>query len=79
ELDILWLERETRVIEGVRFVGTTLWADFDALAEPADSLAEALKKRGKAMRAADFYLEKAATMRNGELFLAAQLRDQALA
>lgn len=79
ELDIIWLERETRVIEGIRFVGTTLWADFDALAEPADSLAEALKKRGKAMRAADFYLEKAATMRNGKLFLAAQLRDQALA
>ena len=79
ELDIIWLERESRVIEGVRFVGTTLWADFDALAEPTDSLAEALKKRGKAMRAADFYLEKAATMRNGELFLAAQLREQALA
>ena len=79
ELDIIWLERETRVIEGIRFVGTTLWADFDALAEPTDSLAEALKKRGKAMRAADFYLEKAATMRNGELFLAAQLREQALA
>jgi len=79
ELEIIWLERESRVIEGVRFVGTTLWADFDALAEPTDSLAEALKKRGKAMRAADFYLEKAATMRNGELFLAAQLREQALA
>jgi hypothetical protein len=79
ELGILWLERETRVIGGIRFVGTTLWADFDALAEPTDSLAEALKKRGKAMRAADFYLEKAATMRNGELFLAAQLREQALA
>jgi len=79
ELEIVWLERETRVIEGVRFVGTTLWADFDALVEPTDSLAEALKKRGKAMRAADFYLEKAATMRNGELFLAAQLREQALA
>ena len=79
ELEIIWLERESRVIEGVRFVGTTLWADFDALAEPTDSLAEALKKRGKAMRAADFYLEKAATMRNGELFFAAQLREQALA
>ena len=39
ELDILWLERETRVIDGIRFVGTTLWADFDALAEPTDSLA----------------------------------------
>ena len=31
-LGITWLEREVRVIDGVRFVGTTLWADFDALA-----------------------------------------------
>ena len=57
-------------IDGVRFVGTTLWADFDALVEPGDSLAEALKKRGKAMRAANFYLQKAATTRDGEPFLA---------
>ena len=78
ELDIQWLEREILVIDGIRFVGTTLWADFDALVEPTDSLTEALKKRGKAMRAADFYLEKAATMRNGEIFLAGPLREQAL-
>lgn len=78
ELDIAWLERETLVIDGIRFVGTTLWADFDALVAPTDGLADALKKRGKAMRAADFYLEKAATMRNGEIFLAAALREQAL-
>ena len=58
ELDILWLERETAVIDGIRFIGTTLWADFDALVTPTDGLADALKKRGKAMRAADFYLEK---------------------
>src|SRR6187200_2378233 len=51
-LGIQWLERETLVVEGVRFVGTTLWADFDALVEPTDGLAEALRKRGKAMRAA---------------------------
>jgi predicted phosphodiesterase len=30
-LGITWLERETRVLDGVRFVGTTLWSDFDAL------------------------------------------------
>ena len=29
-LDILWLERETCVIGGVRFVGTTLWADRES-------------------------------------------------
>ena len=64
-LDIQWLERETRVIDGVRFVGTTLWADFDALAAPHDPLGEVLKKRAKAFRAADFYLEKAEMRRNG--------------
>jgi Icc-related predicted phosphoesterase len=77
-LDIGWLERETRVIDGVRFIGTTLWADFDALVEPADSLSEALKKRGKAMRAANFYLQKAATLRAGEIFLAEALREHSL-
>jgi Calcineurin-like phosphoesterase len=30
-LGIVWLERETRVLNGVRFVGTTLWSDFEAL------------------------------------------------
>ncbi|GAA4336150.1 metallophosphoesterase family protein [Variovorax defluvii] len=77
-LGIQWLERETRVIDGVRFIGTTLWADFDALIEPGDSMAEALRKRGKAMRAANFYLEKTATMRNGEIFLADSLREHSL-
>src|SRR3954468_9177247 len=31
-LGITWLERETVVVGAVRFVGTTLWSDFDALA-----------------------------------------------
>lgn len=30
-LDITWLEREVVQLGGVRFVGTTLWTDFDAL------------------------------------------------
>src|SRR3954471_5533967 len=30
-LGITWLEREVLVAGDVRFVGTTLWADFDAL------------------------------------------------
>lgn len=77
-LEIGWLERETRTIDGIRFVGTTLWADFDALVEPSDTLGDALKKRGKAVRAANFYLEKAATMRAGEIFLADEMREHAL-
>jgi predicted phosphodiesterase len=77
-LGIDWLEREVRVIEGVRFVGTTLWADFDALVTSSDPLAEALKKRGKAMRAANFYLEKSAATRNNHPFLAHELREHSL-
>jgi len=77
-LDIIWLERESRVIHGVRFIGTTLWADFDALVAPEDALDMVLKKRGKAMRAANFYLEKAATTRTGEPFLAPALREHSL-
>ncbi|MCK6426824.1 MAG: metallophosphoesterase [Burkholderiaceae bacterium] len=34
ELGIDWLDREVRVIDGVRFLGCTLWSDFDALASP---------------------------------------------
>ncbi|WP_144637573.1 metallophosphoesterase [Bordetella genomosp. 13] len=78
-LGIRWLERESLVIDGVRFVGTTLWADFDAMVQPDDTLAEALRKRGKAFRAADFYLEKAGTTRGGQPFLAEQVREHALA
>jgi predicted phosphodiesterase len=33
-LGIEWLERETRVFDGVRLIGTTLWADYDALGDP---------------------------------------------
>ena len=64
---------------GIRFIGSTLWADFDSLTQPGDDLAERLKKRGKAMRAANFYLEKAAATQAGQLFLAAQIRERSLA
>jgi predicted phosphodiesterase len=37
-LGITWLERETRVLGGVRFIGTTLWSDFDALGPLAGRL-----------------------------------------
>ncbi|VTU18732.1 Calcineurin-like phosphoesterase [Variovorax sp. PBS-H4] len=77
-LEIQWLERESRVIDGVRFIGTTLWADFDALVQHGDSMSEALKKRGKAMRAANFYLEKTGTIRAGEIFLAESMREHSL-
>ena len=90
-LGITWLEREIvvwPVTDGkpLRFVGTTLWTDFDALAPvPApDStpsvnlLAQQLKARDKAFRAANYYLKKTGTTRHGEPMLAAAVREQAL-
>ncbi|HRL36197.1 MAG TPA: metallophosphoesterase [Ottowia beijingensis] len=79
-LGLIWLERETIVLHGVRFVGTTLWADFDALAPrgPTASLADQLQARHKAFRAADYYLRIAATTRGGAPFLAEQIREHAL-
>jgi predicted phosphodiesterase len=77
-LDIQWLERETLMIDGVRFVGTTLWSDFDAMVEPKDTLTQVLRKRGKAFRAADFYLQKTLGTRHGAPFLAEAVREQAL-
>jgi predicted phosphodiesterase len=91
-LGIVWLERECLLLQGVRFVGTTLWADFDALGPLAGQvLPEApaphampggytaqLKAREKAFRAANYYLRKTGTTRAGEPWLAAGVREQAL-
>ncbi len=79
-LGLIWLERDTRVLQGVRFIGTTLWADFDALVPrgPNAELGQQLDARYKAFRAAEHYLRIAATTRGGEPFLAQQIRDQAL-
>lgn len=76
-LGLIWLERESLVLQGVRLVGTTLWSDFDALAAQ-DAPAQRLKSREKAFRAADFYLRKTGGTRHGAPFLAPQLREQAL-
>jgi hypothetical protein len=66
----------------VRFIGTTLWTDFDALSPaptpPGASLTPLLKARDKAFRAANFYLRKALTTRHGQALLAEQVRAQAL-
>lgn len=77
-LGIQWLERETTVIDGVRFVGTTLWSDYDTFARPGAPLTEQLKQRHKAFRAANFYLQKMAGQRGGQLFDAAAMRALAL-
>jgi hypothetical protein len=81
-LGLHWLERDTLVLGGVRFVGTTLWTDFDALCptDPtsANALALQLKARDKAFRAANFYLRKTLTQRAGQPWLAEGVRQQAL-
>jgi predicted phosphodiesterase len=69
-LGIHWLERETLVLGSVRFVGTTLWSDFDALGSDE-------KSRTKAFRAANYYLQKTSTTRAGVPWLAEGVRQQA--
>ncbi|NDE41961.1 MAG: metallophosphoesterase, partial [Betaproteobacteria bacterium] len=92
-LGITWLERELLIwpqagVNGsraVRFIGTTLWSDFDALApspvaagHTVNLLGAQLKSREKAFRAANFYLKKAGTTRHGQPMLAQQVREESL-
>ena len=83
-LGLIWLERQTVVLGGVRFVGCTLWTDFDALSTDAArhstvTVGEQLKARDKAFRAANFYLKKNHSLRGGAPVLAEALREEGLA
>ncbi|CAM3834885.1 metallophosphoesterase [Paracidovorax anthurii] len=82
-LGLRWLDREVVVLDGVRFVGTTLWSDFDAIALQdgggGTDTARLLRQRDKAFRAANFYLRKTGGTRAGEPFLAEPMREEALA
>ena len=78
-LDITWLEREVLVLQGVRFVGTTLWTDFEALAADAPDMTRHLKAREKAMRAANYYLNKNTALRDGQPLLADGWRELGVA
>ena len=98
-LGIQWLEREVitwpaKSKPAVRFIGTTLWTDFDAFAPtnaqpvvaaktPSGApttglLTQQLKARDKAFRAANYYLKKTGSTRHGVPMLAAAVREQAL-
>lgn len=81
-LGMIWIEREVVLLQGVRFIGTTLWTDFDALGPDANdskaTIGQLLAAREKAFRAANFYLRKTGTTRNGALMLAQEIRQQAL-
>ncbi len=99
---ITWLDRQTlraqdiaglglkAAAEPVRFIGTTLWTDFDALGPQAsqahsgnapgpNALTEQLKARKKAYSAANWYLKKTGTTRFGAPMLADQVRNEGLA
>jgi len=82
-LGLVWLERETVVLAGVRFIGCTLWTDFDSLstdkARGGDiTLGEQLVAREKAFRAANFYLKKNHAFRKGQPLLAEEVREEGL-
>ena len=93
-LGITWLEREVIEMGGVRFMGCTLWSDFDALgplagqalpekipahfSHPNSPYTRQLKARDKAFRAADYYLRKAKTTRARQAFLSEAVRTLAL-
>ena len=77
DLGITWLDRETVTIGHVRFIGTTLWSDFDALAGTHE-LTKQLQLRSKALRAADYYLNKNTTLRGGVPVLAEGWREMGL-
>lgn len=77
-LGIEWLEREVVIIGAVRFVGTTLWSDFDAFAKAEKTLTRQLQQREKAFRAANYYLSKNTTLHQGQPMLADAMREMAL-
>ena len=96
-LGITWLEREVVLWPNVsrstvRFIGTTLWTDFDALVPDSlpkqtkapygipgpGLLTQQLKARDKAFRAANYYLKKNTSLREGQPMLADAIREQAL-
>lgn len=81
-LGITFLERSELVLDStIRVLGTTLWSDFDALASLPPipkSEAQIAQLRSKAFRAANFYLRKFSTLKEGAPMLAEEMRELAL-
>lgn len=78
QLGITWLESEVIAIGDVRFVGSTLWSDFDAFVSGERSLDAQLRARTKAFRAANFYLSRNTTLKSGAPVLAEEIREMSL-
>ncbi len=78
-LGLIWLERQTVLLQGVRFVGCTLWTDFDsptttqAMTAPITQ-GQQLAAREKAFRAADFALKKNHALIAGQPMMAEGVR-----
>ena len=73
---LIWLEQQSVTLQGVRFLGSTLWTDFDAL--NGASLSASLAGREKAFRAANYYLRKNHSLRHGVPMLAPEVRELGL-
>ena len=82
-LGLIWLERQVAVISGVRFVGCTLWTDFDAVTSSRAmsntvTLGEQLVARDKAFRAANHALKRNHALRAGQPMMAEAIRELGL-
>ena len=78
-LGFTWLEREVALIQGIRFIGCTLWTDFDALTSTSAAtspvtIGQQLAARDKAFRAANFALKKNHALLAGQPMLADAVR-----
>jgi predicted phosphodiesterase len=77
-LGITWLDREVVTLGPVRFVGTTLWTDFESLVDQQAGMTSQMQARTKAYRAANYYLSKNTTLKLGEPVLAEGIREMSL-
>ena len=82
-LGFVWLEKEVTTIKDVRFVGCTLWTDFDALTSARAvssevTLGQQLAMREKSFRAADFALTRNHALKGGQPMMSAAVRELGL-
>ena len=82
-LGLIWLERETVTIQGVRFAGCTLWTDFDAITSARAvgnpvTVGQQLVARDKAFRAANHALRRHHALRADQPMMAEAIRELGL-
>jgi len=78
-LGIEWLESEIITIGSVRFIGSTLWTDFESLARQEHTMTSQMRALEKAYRSANFYLNKHTTYQHGAPMLAEDIRALGIA